>query len=233
MTTVPRPAPLTTLNPAPTASARSRMFRRPKWPAAAGPTSKPRPSSPISSRDAVVALPEIDPRLGRLGVTSHVVERLLGDAVHRGLHVGSQLPATPLGGQPHVGADAAAARLDEMPQQFREGRLLEGVTAHLEQHGAHARQGAARQPAQLLDGAQGLLPVVRAGRREPHAFRLAANSDCVTESCRSRARRVRSASTAVSSMRALSRAFSIARAAWSANARAIRTRFSSSDRLSS
>ena len=74
---------------------------------------------------------------------------------------GGQLLAAPLDVQSDVGADAAAAGLDEVPQQLRERCLREGVTAHLEQHGAHAGQRAARQPAQLLDGAPRLLPVVQ------------------------------------------------------------------------
>ena len=47
--------------------------------------------------DAVVVLPEVDPDFGGLGVARDVVERLLGDPIQRGLHVGGQLLAAPPG----------------------------------------------------------------------------------------------------------------------------------------
>ena len=178
--------------------------------------------------DAVVAQPQVDPGLARPGVTRHVVERLLRDAVQRRLHVRRQLLAPPLDAESHVGADPAAAGLDEVPQQLRERVCVSAsprISSSIVRMPAREPRVSRRSSSTAFRARAGSSSISASAS----ALRLAANSDCVTESCRSRARRVRSASTAVSSMRALSRAFSMASAAWSANARAMRTWFSSSE----
>ena len=89
-----------------------------------------------------------------------------------------------------VDAGAAFRSLNEVPQQLPDGHVLERLPAQLEQQGAHLRESAAVQASYVLGDLRGPVGREPSASVSASAFRVAANSAWVTESCRSRASRV-------------------------------------------
>ena len=203
---------------APTASARSRMIRRPSCsgPTAAG--SNPRPSSPTTSSTAAS-----EPRQPRpASWPASGAPRCSWPPGRCGTERSSTSPGSggACGDRELDGGVRPRLRsaCDDVLQQVAERRLRQGSRTHLHEQRAHLGEGAAREALHVEQAvARPRATGVSASRYSASAVRLAAKSDCVTESWSSRARRERSAAVALRSTCSRRRAFSTASAAWSPN----------------
>jgi len=129
---------------------------------------------------------------GGTGVFYNVIQTLLGNPVKGHFDFGRHfIIASHI--QPNGQAGATDEGFAELFEQVRETRLGKGSRPELEQQRAHFGQRPARELAQLFGGLACFGSSIAHISGSTSAIRLAEKSVWVTASCRSRARRVRSA----------------------------------------
>ena len=170
------------------------MMRRPRWLGGMAAKSKPTPSSITVRPPPIGRQAQVHAHLCGTRVLGHVVERLLGNAVQRHLHLGgkAQSPSTLswMGrrARPMIASLSWRSRSAGPCRSRRTGAARAAGCASRPGRRALARAARSTACGPLRDDLHNC--------GSTSAIRLAENSVWVTASCRSRARRVRSAITA-------------------------------------
>ena len=184
--------------------ARRRRSRAPS--SATVSTSRPPPSS---SRTSIRS---------RVGVAQRVLQRLLGDPEHLAGRVGAPSAGGAATRSSIACAGDAPQHVDVLAQRLREPLGLQRRRAQLEHDRAQLVHRAARERLHALDLRRRRAPSPRASSSPADSAASTTPNSCwVTESCSSRASRLRSSTMLSSRLRSCRRAFSIAIAACAAS----------------